>query len=66
MTGSEKSNAGILAGECYCRAVGYEVADAFSYALNCHCSNCRRTTGSAFKPFAGIEYSRLRLVRGED
>lgn len=30
MTGSEKSNARILAGECYCRAVRYEVADAFS------------------------------------
>ena len=32
----------------------YEVADPFAYALNCHCSNCRRTTGAAFKPFAGI------------
>lgn len=66
MTGSRHQNARILAGECTCRAVRYEVADAFSYALNCHCSNCRRTTGSAFKPFAGIEYSRLRLVGGED
>jgi hypothetical protein len=66
MTGSEESNARILAGECYCGAVRYEVADAFAYALNCHCSNCRRTTGSAFKPFAGVESSKLRLVRGED
>ena len=66
VTGSQHQNARILAGECYCRAVRYEVADAFSYALNCHCSNCRRTTGSAFKPFAGIAYSRLRLVRGGD
>jgi len=54
MTGSENSNASFLIGECYCRAVRYEVADAFSYAMNCHCSNCRRTTGAAFKPFAGI------------
>ena len=66
MTGSRHQNARILAGECLCRAVGYEVPDGFSYALNCHCSNCRRTTGSAFKPFAGIEYGQLRLVRGED
>src|SRR5262249_48049224 len=29
------------------------MADEFRYAMNCHCSNCRRTTGSAFKPFAG-------------
>ena len=66
MTGSRHQNARMLAGECYCRSVRYEVADAFSYALICHCSNCRRTTGSAFKPFAGIEYGQLRLVRGQD
>jgi hypothetical protein len=33
--------------------------------MNCHCGNCRRTTGSAFKPFAGIERARLRIVAGE-
>jgi hypothetical protein len=55
-----------LAGQCYCGAVRYEVADEFSYALNCHCKNCRRTTGSAFKPFAGIERHKLRVVDGED
>src|SRR3954462_661308 len=64
MTGSEKSNARILAGECYCRAVRYEVADAFLYAMNCHCSNCRRTTGSAFKPFAGIERAKMAIAKG--
>jgi hypothetical protein len=42
------------------------VADEFAYALNCHCSNCRRTTGSAFKPFAGIAREKFGLVRGED
>ena len=66
MTGSEKSKARMLAGECLCRAVRYAVADAFEYALNCHCSNCRRTTGSAFKPFAGIARERLSLVSGHD
>jgi hypothetical protein len=55
-----------LAGKCYCGTVQYEVADEFVYALNCHCSNCRRTTGSAFKPFAGIERDKLRIVAGED
>ena len=66
MPGSENSNARILTGECYCRAVRFEVADAFSYAMNCHCSNCRRTTGSAFKPFAGIERDKFRLSVGQD
>ena len=43
-----------LTGSCLCGAVRYEVADAFEYAANCHCSKCRRTTGAACKPFAGI------------
>lgn len=55
-----------LTGRCLCGAVEYVVADAFLYAANCHCSNCRRTTGSAFKPFAGIEREKLTVVKGED
>jgi hypothetical protein len=56
----------ILAGKCLCGAVQYAVADDFAYALNCHCSNCRRATGSAFKPIAGIERAKLTLTQGED
>jgi hypothetical protein len=46
--------------------VRYRVADAFLYAGNCHCSNCRAGTGSAFKPFAGIERDKLEVVEGPD
>ncbi|MCQ8872006.1 GFA family protein [Mesorhizobium sp. LMG17149] len=55
-----------LTGKCFCGAVHYEVADEFLYAANCHCSDCRRTTGSAFKPFAGIEREKLVLTEGGD
>jgi len=55
-----------LAGKCLCGTVHYAVADEFVYAANCHCSNCRRATGSAFKPFAGIERDKLQVTRGED
>jgi len=55
-----------LAGNCLCGRVRYVVDDAFVYALNCHCSNCRRATGAAFKPFAGIEREKLSLTQGED
>ena len=53
-----------MTGKCYCGAVRYRVQDEFLYAANCHCSNCRRTTGSAFKPFAGIEREKLAVVEG--
>jgi hypothetical protein len=56
----------LLAGRCACGTVEFEVADAFRYAANCHCSDCRRATGAAFKPFAGIERERLRVTRGAD
>ncbi|PSJ62219.1 GFA family protein [Pseudaminobacter soli (ex Li et al. 2025)] len=65
MTSETSGTTRMLTGGCLCRAVKYEVADAFRYAMNCHCSNCRRTTGSAFKPFAGIERDRLRITEGE-
>ena len=55
-----------LAGRCLCGAVQYAVADEFVYALHGHCSDCRRATGAAFKPFAGIERAKLRLTKGED
>jgi hypothetical protein len=56
----------MLTGRCECRHVRYRVADEFLYAGNCHCSNCRAGTGSAFKPFAGIERDKLELLAGGD
>jgi hypothetical protein len=56
----------LLAGRCLCGAVHYTVKDEFVYALNCHCSSCRRATGAAFKPFAGIERDKLCVTEGED
>jgi hypothetical protein len=56
----------MLNGRCECRAVRYRVADEFLYAANCHCSNCRAGTGSAFKPFAGVERDKLTVVAGAD
>ena len=55
----------VLQGRCGCGAVQYEVADEFRYAANCHCSRCRAATGSAFKPFAGIEREKLTVTQGE-
>ncbi|PDT53552.1 MULTISPECIES: GFA family protein [Sinorhizobium] len=56
----------MLAGRCLCGAVHYVVADEFRYAANCHCADCRRATGSAFKPFAGIEREKFTVTKGAD
>ena len=54
----------VLRGRCACTAVGFEVSDEFVAAFNCHCSNCRALTGSAFLPWGEIEREKLRVTRG--
>jgi hypothetical protein len=66
VTSQETSGGRRLAGQCLCGAVHYAVSDEFAYAANCHCSNCRRATGSAFKPFAGIARDKLAITEGDD
>ena len=56
----------MLEGRCECGTVRYRVADEFLYAANCHCSQCRAATGSAFKAFAGIARDKLELTDGRD
>src|SRR5262249_2106610 len=66
VTRHEKASNRTLMGKCFCGAVHYAVPDEFLYAMNCHCSNCRRATGSAFKPFGGIERDKFSITQGED
>ena len=63
-TTERETGRALLRGRCECGAVQYRVPDEFRYAANCHCSRCRAATGSAFKPFAGIEREKLELTAG--
>ena len=56
----------MLRGRCACNAVAYEVSDEFVVAYNCHCSNCRALTGSAFLPWGEIELEKLRVTKGAE
>lgn len=40
-----------LRGRCLCGAVEYQIPDTLEYAGYCHCSECRRFSGSAFSAF---------------
>ena len=55
-----------IQGRCLCCVVVFEVADDFKYAGYCHCSQCRRLSGSAFSSFGGIVDSNLKIVSGSD
>jgi hypothetical protein len=56
----------MLKGQCLCQAVRFEVEDAFLYAAYCHCSRCRRRSGSAFTAFGGIELDKLSVREGAE
>ncbi len=60
-----KDNQGWLQGRCLCSSVVFYVKDAFLYAGYCHCSECRKFSGAACSPNAGIEAEFLRIEQGE-
>jgi len=56
----------VLSGRCACKAVAYEVSDEFVAAYNCHCSNCRALSGSAFLPVGQIAGNRITVAKGAE
>ena len=55
-----------LTGSCLCGAVVIQVPDEFEYMGNCHCSECRKFTGSDYSSVGGISSSKYQLVQGQD
>jgi hypothetical protein len=51
-------------GSCACGAVRYESTGAPLFALNCHCRDCQRETGSAYAPVLGVASAGFKLTRG--
>ncbi|RAH97743.1 aldehyde-activating protein [Acuticoccus sediminis] len=64
----ETETAGIAAsgatGGCLCGAVRFVVAGPIGPAAYCHCSDCRRTTGSAFNVSIGVPVTSFALLSG--
>jgi hypothetical protein len=52
-------------GSCLCGEVGFEVDGPFDRFLNCHCSRCRKASGTAHSCEAIVQASALRWLRGE-
>lgn len=52
-------------GSCLCGAIKYEVRGDFGAAYYCHCSRCRKATGSAFASSAAVPASDFVVVEGE-
>jgi len=53
-------------GSCLCGAVKYEVRGDFQQAVYCHCSRCRKASGTAFASNAVIAARDFVVVQGEE
>ena len=56
----------MLKGKCLCEGVKIEIDAALGPVIACHCSRCRRATGSAFNPNASVPADKYRIVAGQE
>lgn len=54
-----------LKGSCLCGEVTIRVADRFTFVGYCHCSECRKWSGSAFASGAMVAATDLTVTTGE-
>lgn len=55
-----------IRGSCLCGDVRFEVALPFNRFVNCHCSRCRKATGTAHATNAVVEPGAFRWLVGAD
>lgn len=55
-----------LQGSCLCRAVTYQIDGELKVVRCCHCSACRKVSGTAFATGAPIDASQFHLLTGND
>ena len=56
----------MIKGSCLCGDVSYEIDGKISPIWLCHCTKCRRRTGSAFHASTICSPENFRWTRGED
>jgi hypothetical protein len=53
-------------GTCLCGAVALEVEGGITSIIHCHCSKCRKASGTAYATNGFVKSSGLRITQGED
>ncbi|GAB6043727.1 GFA family protein [Endothiovibrio diazotrophicus] len=53
-----------MKGECLCGAVAFEIRGELPHIYQCHCSECRKVTGSSANAGTIVEAQRFRWLRG--
>lgn len=55
-----------MKGECLCGEVTFEVGGALPHLYQCHCSLCRKATGSAANAATLVQQTCFRWISGRD
>jgi hypothetical protein len=56
----------MVSGGCLCGDVRFEVSGRFTPISHCHCSKCRKASGSAFNSGIACKASRFRWLKGQE
>lgn len=56
----------MIRGGCLCGGIRFEIARAAGPFELCHCTRCRKASGSAFVPWLGVRREDFRLLQGEE
>ena len=56
----------MLTGKCLCERIQYEIDGKLGPVVYCHCSQCRRASGSAFATNAPVRRKYFRFLSGEN
>jgi len=56
----------MLTGRCLCGGVRFEINGRLGPVIYCHCSMCRRATGSSFATNASVQTENLRILKGQE
>lgn len=55
-----------LLGTCLCRSVRFEVSEPFERLSACHCTSCKKISGSGGTVSGRVRTSAIRVLEGED
>ncbi len=56
----------MLKGRCLCGGIRFEIDDKLGPVIYCHCSRCRRASGSSFATNATVHGAKLRILAGSE
>lgn len=53
-------------GTCLCGGIRYEIRGALNAVVNCHCSDCRKAHGAAFRTRASVKTEDFLWISGKE